>query len=89
MTLDKLEPGMVVYDVHSYRMGNTTIRSVGAWEVRIVSVDVERRCVVASWNHNPPSTYYKSSWSKWRLKKPRLVDTGFCGQKRLAKRGEV
>ena len=88
MTFDKLKPGMIVYDVHSYRMGNTSLRSVGVWDVQIVSVDVTREVVTASWNGNPPKDFYRSSWSKWRLKKPKLIDTGFCGQQRLAKRGE-
>ena len=88
MTIDKLKPGVIVYDVQRYRMGNTTLRSVGVWEVRIVSVDTETQTVVASWNHNRPEVYRSRIWSKWRLKKPKLIDTGFCGQKRLAKRGE-
>jgi hypothetical protein len=88
MTFDKLKPGMVVYDVHSYRMGNTTLRSVGVWQVQIVSVDAETQTVIASWNHNTPEKYRRRTWEKWRLKEPKLVNTGMWGQQRLAKRGE-
>lgn len=86
MTIDKLKPGMTVYEVHSYKMGNTTRRSIGVWEVRIVSVDSEKGIVVASWNGNPASKYFKSSWSKWRLKEPMLVKSGWGH--RLATREE-
>ena len=88
MTFDKLKPGMIVYDVQRYRMGNTTLRSVGVWKVRIISVDVETKTVIASWNHNRPEKYRRRVWEKWRLKEPKLIDTGFCGQQRLARRGE-
>jgi hypothetical protein len=69
-------------------MGNTTLRSVGVWEVQIVSVDPLTETVVAKWNWNPQKTYYRREWSKWRLKEPKLIDTGMWGQQRLAKRGE-
>lgn len=72
MKLEKLKPGMVVWDCHSHRMGNTTLKSLGTWTVRIISVDLERRFVEASWNGNPPRKFYRD-WSKWRLEKPILV----------------
>lgn len=83
MTIKKLAPGMTVYDVHSTKMGNTTISSVGVWFVKIVSVDVENRTVVASWNSNAPRKYYPKSWSKWKAKQPVLI-TGAFGSQRIA-----
>lgn len=53
MKIEKLHPTMVVYDVGRHKMGNTTISTVCVWSVLIVSVDVEARTVVASWNSNP------------------------------------
>lgn len=88
MKIEKLQPGAMVYDVHSQRMGNTTLRSVGVWPVQIVSVDVEARTVMAKWNGNPERKFSERQWSKWRAKKPALVKTGL-GAYRLAKRGEV
>lgn len=88
MKIDKLYPGAVVYDVHTVRMGNTMVRSVGVWPVQIVSVDVEARTVLAKWNGNPARNFSERQWSKWRVKKPRLVKT-VIGAYRLAKRGEV
>ena len=86
MKLEKLKPGMVVYDVHSHRFGNTMLRTVGVWEVRIVSVDAAARVVTASWNGNPPQIYRR--WACWRAKKPVLITT-MMGGHRLATRAEL
>lgn len=88
MTLDKLKPGMTVYEVQRQRMGNTSIRTVVVYDVRIIEIDAERQHVLASWNGNPVRRYIRRQWSKWRLNEPKLLDTGFCGQQRLARRGE-
>jgi len=89
MTIDKLKPGMTVYDTHSYRMGNTTMRTLGVWNIRIVSVNVANQNVIASWNGNPARIYFKRSWKKWRMKEPVLIDSGIMGQQRLATRAEL
>lgn len=88
MRIEKLQPGMVVYDVGHRKMGNTTIPTVCVWSVLIVSVDVEERTVVASWNSNPAKPYREGIWSKWRAKRPQLVRMTL-GNYRLARRGEV
>ena len=88
MTITKLKPGRVVYDVHSRRAGNTTLRTIGVWPVEIVSVDEEQESVRARWNGNREQTYYHHTWSKWRGKRPVLVKTGF-GCHRLATREEI
>ena len=87
MKFEKLQPGMVVYDVHRHKMGNTTISTVGVWRVRIVSVDHERQRVTASWNGNPARTFYPRDVAKWREKEPLLV-RGALGVARLATREE-
>lgn len=88
MKIEKLIPGQIVYDVHSHRMGNTTMRTMGCWEVRIVSIDLEKGTVVATWNSNPAQTFYRNSIQKWREKKPVFVSTGAFG-KRIATRAEL
>jgi hypothetical protein len=88
MKLEKLKPGMTVYDVHRYKMGNTNMSSVGVWSVYIIDIDNEKQIVTASWNGNTPKKFYRNDWLKWKFKKPVLV-TGFFGSKRVAKRGEV
>lgn len=88
MKFEKLKPGMVVYDVGSGRLGNTTLRTVRVWEVKIISVDETRREVTASWNTNTPRTYTERSYKQWREKRPMLVGT-LMGGYRLANREEI
>lgn len=87
MKLEKLKPGMTVYDVGRQRMGNTTMRTVAVWGVFIRSVDLEKRTVVASWNSNPDRTFSARAASKWKAVRPMLVRTGM-GALRLATREE-
>jgi hypothetical protein len=61
---EKIKPGMVLYDRHRERMGNTTMSSIGEWRVRILSVDAEKRTAVVSWNGNRETTYYERSLTK-------------------------
>lgn len=68
---------MTVYDVGTYRMGNTTARTVAVWPVFIESVDVEKGMVTARWNGNPPENYYANRFKSWRKNKPVLVKSGF------------
>ena len=72
MKFDKIKPGMVLYDRHKYRAGNTTIRVLGEWPVRIISVDPERFSAVVSWNGNQPETW--SSLSLMKLKDWSMYD---------------
>lgn len=88
MKISSLTVGQEVYDVHSCRMGNTTIRTMGCWTVRIKEVDPEGRFVVASWNHNAPEKFWAGSVKKWRAKKPIFIKSGLFGQ-RLATRAEI
>jgi hypothetical protein len=49
---EKIKAGMVLYDRHKYRAGSTTIRVLGEWRGRILSVDPAKRTAEASWNGN-------------------------------------
>lgn len=69
-TLSKLAVGQTVYSVERRRMGNTTIVREAAFSVRIVSIDMEKRCVMASWNGNPPKRFSERHVTKWRLTEP-------------------
>jgi hypothetical protein len=88
MKFEKLKPGMVVYNVGRTKMGNTNISSVGVWKVRVISVAEDGRSVQASWNGNPPKTFYRREAEKWREKEPLLIRSGF-GCARLATREEI
>ena len=85
MKIEKIKPDMTVYDCHSQKMGNTTVRSLGIWTVKIVSVDVEKRVVRARWNGNEERSYFQSSYSKWTEKKPILIRTHVGGWRKMTK----
>lgn len=61
---DKVEPGMVLLDIHSHRVGNTTMRELGCWKVRVISVDRANRTALCSWNDNHPKTYYERDFRR-------------------------
>ncbi len=61
---EKITAGMTLYDRHSERMGNTTLRSIGEWPVRIVSVDPVARTASVSWNGNPPRLMFARALEK-------------------------
>jgi hypothetical protein len=65
---DKIEPGMILLDIHSYRMGNSTMRELGLWRVRIISVDKETQTAMVSWNGNPPKKWYRFELEKLYVK---------------------
>ena len=88
MKIEKLKPGMIVYDVGRHKMGNTTLSTVSVWEVEIESIDIQNELVRAHWNHNNYKDYGKHIWSKWRIKEPLLIRTAM-GSYRLATRGEI
>jgi hypothetical protein len=69
-------------------MGNTQVSTVDVYEIDVVSVDTGRGLVVAKWNGNPPKTYWRCDWSKWRLKEPMTITTAI-GSERLATREEI
>lgn len=61
------------------RMGNTLIRQDSVFRVRIISVNLEKRTVEASWNNNPARVYRERDVKKWRLKEPQLKHRGIVG----------
>ena len=67
---EKLQPGMILFDIHSHRMGNTTMRQLGKWTVKVISVDVEHRTAMVSWNGNHPE-----EWSERQLRKLYTAET--------------
>ncbi len=68
VAITALKPGDVVYDVHSERAGNTTMRRMGCWHVTIVEVHGDH--VIASWNGNPARHYGRAAVAKWRRSRP-------------------
>ena len=76
MKIENLKPGQTVYQTRSYTLGNTTMRTVGVWEIVIKEVHLEdpnRPYVVASWNTNRAEKFYIRSVKTWKKEKPVLV----------------
>jgi hypothetical protein len=84
-TISKLKPGDVLYDVHSHKMGNTTMTTMGCWTVRVIEVHEDH--IVASWNGNTAHRMYEHNVKRLRVNKPVFVKSGFG--KRLATRAEI
>jgi hypothetical protein len=61
---EKIKAGMVLYDRHKYQAGNTTMRVLGEWSVRIVSVDPATRSARVSWNGNSERRWNERSLAK-------------------------
>jgi heat shock protein HspQ len=61
---EKVVAGATLYDRHKYRMGNTTLHSLGEWRVRVVSVDPATRSAEVSWNGNRPERWHERQLAK-------------------------
>lgn len=88
MKIEKLKPGMTVFEVRRQKMGNTTMNTVAVFRVYIVSIDLEKQVVEAEWNTNAAKKYWKRDWSRWRENEPLLIKGSMCGC-RLATREEI
>ena len=61
---EKIEPGMVLLDIHREKMGNTPTSAWGLWKVLVVAVDRDKRTARVSWNHN-----HQQTWDARRLER--------------------
>ncbi len=85
MKFESLKENTIVYDCHSYKMGNTKMRTLGIWTIKVISIDKEKRIVMAAWNGNAPRTYGAESVKKWLRDKPQLMRTVMGGYRRMTK----
>ena len=67
--ISKIKSGMVLYDYHKERQGNTTISKEGEWLIRVFEVDLENRKAFCSWNGNAPTWISERRLSKYRIKR--------------------
>lgn len=82
---EKIKAGDTLYDVHSYRMGNTTITTMGCWTVYVFEVDSTGRRALVSWNGNRKEWWSEVWLKRLRAKKPEF-ETGLLGQKRIKRK---
>lgn len=85
MKFDKIKPGMTLYDVHHYRMGNTRMRSLGVWQVLVHTVNADQRMAIVSWNGNPAEVYYEHELEKLKAERPVLIRNHFGQYRRETK----
>jgi 1,4-dihydroxy-2-naphthoyl-CoA synthase len=85
--INKIKPGDVLYSISKYRMGNTRMMTLGVYECRVVSVDLEKQTALISWNGNAPQKYYEPQIKALKTAKPITV-SGFFGKTRLATKAE-
>lgn len=57
MKFEKITAGMVLLDIHSERMGNTTMRQLSLGQVKVISVDPATRTARVSWDGNSAETW--------------------------------
>lgn len=86
MKLSSLKPGDIVFDVQKTKMGNTTLKTISVYRVKIIEVNDSH--VVASWNGNTPKKFGEMAVSKWKKKEPVTIVGGF-GIRRLATKAEI
>jgi hypothetical protein len=49
---NSVKVGDILHDVHTYKMGNTTITAEGHWLIRVTAVADDGSWAEASWNSN-------------------------------------
>jgi hypothetical protein len=67
---EKITAGMTLFDIHSYKMGNMSMRQLGKWDVKVISIDSDKRTALVSWNGNRPEV-----WSEHKLKRLNVAET--------------
>lgn len=55
--IESLRVGDVLYDTHSERAGNTTMRVEGVWYCYVRAIDPAGQWIEISWNGNPARRY--------------------------------
>lgn len=68
---EKIKPGMQLWDVRPATMYSVRRTKYDTWPVFVEEVDVEKRCVLASWNFNKPEWMNERRITKYRLNRPK------------------
>jgi lipocalin len=70
VAFSKIKPGETLYDCHMTRMGNTTLRKMGTWTVKVLEVYPEKQAALVSWNGNRAEVWGLSRMQKLRRSQP-------------------
>jgi len=71
MVINKLKPGMTVYDIRKSTGLHRFNGKHQSWTIKIIEINFENNQVYASWNCNPAKWYREKEWKKWRLSIPK------------------
>lgn len=85
MKISQLKPGMRVWNTMRRKMGNTTVSTIGVYQIYVHSVFEDH--VMASWNGNQLKKFYEREIAKWKKDEPITVKSAM-GSRRLANREE-
>lgn len=66
MKFESIKAGTTLIDEHRYRVGNAKMKRLGAWPVRIISIDAEERSAIVRWNGNAERVMYERGLTKLR-----------------------
>jgi hypothetical protein len=66
VAFNTVKAGDTLWDVHSQKMGNTTMRQMGSWQVDVLEVHAVPPRVWARWNGNAPRWMYRREVEKLR-----------------------
>ena len=78
VAISKLQPSQTVWELRKQKANGRSRTAL--FSLRIVSVDLEKNTVVASWNSNPPMTYHDKSIRKWKAKRPEPKRINLLGE---------
>lgn len=70
---EKIKPGDVLWDYHSERAGNTTMRRWGNWPVHIIEIHADTQTAIVSWNGNRPQKWFRRQLEKLRRAKGKVT----------------
>ena len=68
---ERIKQGMVLFDVHKQKMGNTSMSRWGCWEVRIIVLLPTDHAAIVSWNGTPQQTWREHKLTRLYEKKPK------------------
>jgi hypothetical protein len=63
---DTIKVGDVLYDCHKTLMGNTKIRRMGCWSVKVLEIRPDNTGAMCSWNGNRATFYSRRSLERLR-----------------------
>lgn len=67
----RLHVGDTLFDCRMMRMGNTTMREMCTWKVRVIKIDTVKGQALCSWNGNTPEWWDESRLKSLRRSPPR------------------